>query len=644
MALVKPTWPILRSGRHPLAEGLLGAWPVYEGVDSPTLFDLSGNGNNGTITNYRANWIGSPYGFALNGTTAGNTTAYTLLPAISGVGDYTIFVVAGNCQGTTSTTTSIVYSDNFPTSPRNGFGIKTNNGSSQWFYEAYVGGTGTTATVSGALSGDHTLALVRSGTTVTAYLDGKAQATTITVGSGTFTTSNFYLNAHYYSGAIQETFNGSMAGALFYSRALSAVEIAALNADPFSIYRRRSRWWETVQSAAVTRQGQASFAGAGRVIVSGGQEQTQITFAASGSFIALATTAQQFGQVNYNGAGQFLVSGGQEQAQVLFAGAGSLAESSALLEAASASFNGLGSFLALAGTSQQFGQVNYNGVGQFIVSGGQEQAQVIYAGTGSFTSSIVLLEAAGAVFAGTGSFLVDASVGKPGSAVSYNGAGAFLPTATLMLPASTSFAGAGSFIFGETLAEVSGANFAGTGRFVAGESLQLSASAYFAGAGLFTALGNVPTALPVSVFFFGTGGFIVNGAVISPIAPPILANGRWNLIMPPLDSLVVGFGFSRPILTPILNEQGFTIYFSARNLGRNARIMALQSPSGIVTRTTVFYNVGVAGLAVLTEFQVVAHVTPLNELDEPGVWEIWVENADGIRMTDSGFFTVGRLN
>ena len=367
-----------------------------------------------------------------------------------------------------------------------------------------------------------------------------------------------------------------------------------------------------------------SFTGAGQFIVSGGQEQAQITFAASGSFTALATTPQQFGQVNYNGAGQFLVSGGQEQAQVLFAGAGSLAESAALLEAASASFNGVGSFLALAGTSQQFGQTTYNGAGQFIISGGQEQAQVS--------------------FAGIGSFLVDASVGKPGSAVSYNGAGAFLPTAPLMLPASTSFAGAGSFLFGEMLAEVSGANFAGTGRFVAGESLQLSASAYFAGAGLFTALGNVPTALPISAFFFGTGGFIVNGTVVSPIAPPVLANGRWNLIMPPLDSLVVGFGFSRPILTPILNEQGFTIYFSARNLGRNARIMALQSPSGIVTRTTVFYNVGVTGLAVLTEFQVVAHVTPLNELDEPGVWEIWVENADGIRMTDSGFFTVGRLN
>jgi hypothetical protein len=55
---------------HPLAQGLVGYWPLNEGFGTKA-YDLSGNNNTGTLTNFAlsgatSNWCGSPTGGGLN--------------------------------------------------------------------------------------------------------------------------------------------------------------------------------------------------------------------------------------------------------------------------------------------------------------------------------------------------------------------------------------------------------------------------------------------------------------------------------------------------------------------------------------------------------------------------------------------------
>ena len=66
--MIKPVTPKIDRS-HPLARGLVGAWPLFERGGS-TAHDISGNGLNGTITS--APWDVSPYGPSLDFDGTGN--------------------------------------------------------------------------------------------------------------------------------------------------------------------------------------------------------------------------------------------------------------------------------------------------------------------------------------------------------------------------------------------------------------------------------------------------------------------------------------------------------------------------------------------------------------------------------------------
>jgi hypothetical protein len=70
MAIIKPPFPRIERSR-PLTRGIVGAWPFYEG-SGPTAFDLSGNGNKGTLTG-GPTWVGGNAGWALKFAASQNT-------------------------------------------------------------------------------------------------------------------------------------------------------------------------------------------------------------------------------------------------------------------------------------------------------------------------------------------------------------------------------------------------------------------------------------------------------------------------------------------------------------------------------------------------------------------------------------------
>ena len=169
------------------------------------------------------------------------------LSDISSLGNYTLSVWS-NTDGGGAGTDNFFGSDNFPTSPRNGFGIQVQHGSSDFLFFAFVNGTGSTG-AAGVLKADtwQHFIMRRDGTSVLTYVDGVAVGGTITVGSGTFTAPNIRLGAHFFSGGNNEFFNGLIAEAALYSTVFGLPEIEAL-ADGMSPFLVRPesliRYWE----------------------------------------------------------------------------------------------------------------------------------------------------------------------------------------------------------------------------------------------------------------------------------------------------------------------------------------------------------------------------------------------------------------
>lgn len=64
--LQKPQSAAMLDVGHPLVPGLVGCWPLVEGMANMA-YDYSGNGYHGTLTNMAGTeWVPSPYGWALN--------------------------------------------------------------------------------------------------------------------------------------------------------------------------------------------------------------------------------------------------------------------------------------------------------------------------------------------------------------------------------------------------------------------------------------------------------------------------------------------------------------------------------------------------------------------------------------------------
>jgi hypothetical protein len=252
--LPKPTWPILRRG-GPLAQGIIAAWPLFEGV-AGSVSDVGPYNYKGTLLNGVAG-AGSSFGAALK-LTRSASSGYIQVPAINfgtsgsiawlqnpsfAFNDGAQYQFWGANDGTSSFS-AIKYTDNniyagWVTSgpgdkrvvvaasaanmPQNAWSLYVftwNPSSGSALYHGTVGLLGTFAAPTGA----------------------------------TFLNTPFtYGLAGAQAGNLAFGLSGSIGGMVIWNRALSALEIKQLAVDPFIMYRRPSRLWEVpVSAAAIT--------------------------------------------------------------------------------------------------------------------------------------------------------------------------------------------------------------------------------------------------------------------------------------------------------------------------------------------------------------------------------------------------------
>ena len=232
---------------HPLAQGLLGCWPAYEGT-GPTLNDLSGNDTKGTLQ-AGASWVGGQSGWALKGT--GTSTSYIALgtPAWTVAGPCTFacwFRPAGNGaaglfkQGASSTTCNLQCGWQRPAS---------SNVLAMGWASIGLGLFGnTTLTANGTVW--YHAAFVRAGKTGAwtwqMYLNGNLDASGSSATNPTGGTADSWLGNVPTSNPI----NGLEDGMLIYNRALAADEIRALYQDTWQMVRPDPEGWWLKAAAA----------------------------------------------------------------------------------------------------------------------------------------------------------------------------------------------------------------------------------------------------------------------------------------------------------------------------------------------------------------------------------------------------------
>ena len=242
MPMVKPVYPQLNKS-HPLAVGLRGCW-LLGGMGGNVARDISDYQNHGVLsdTGYLT-WAASPYGTALrHGREAGIfavapdsnsldiTGTFTLAALVNyEIDTYNWLPIITKVGTTTNTTPYDFYRDR--TGDRLGLrvmaqGLVSNSaaaaiGINQWYHVAVV-------------------------------FDGTKLATFCIDGNpcGTAGPYNVFPSASALALNIGTGWQGSMAGAWIYDRALSPDEIAYHAFDPFAMARPRQRIWKPAAAAA----------------------------------------------------------------------------------------------------------------------------------------------------------------------------------------------------------------------------------------------------------------------------------------------------------------------------------------------------------------------------------------------------------
>ena len=225
MTLAKPILPRLQRG-HPLARGLIAAWTFHEG-SGPSLVDISGRGNTGTLQN-APSWSGGQFGSSLSFNAASSQSVLTTNTALSN--DFTFLVWF---RPTATAAFTRIADKNYIA----GFWLgHAGSGSGMWGGGVIEYGSSYGIFVPLATNEWHQLVSRRSGTTHTIIGDGGAVSTSNIVASTALdATAVRFGVAHNGSGY----FSGQISQVLFWNRAVSDADIKALYLDPFAMFRPR---------------------------------------------------------------------------------------------------------------------------------------------------------------------------------------------------------------------------------------------------------------------------------------------------------------------------------------------------------------------------------------------------------------------
>ena len=220
-----------------LWKGLVGAWMPSLGVTGDTLRDVSGNGNDGTLTNMDAasDWVSTSKGLALDfDGTAGSTDHIVTQTIEHGViyGDFTwsIWFYPTTSRPSGSTINGICaigeYSPVFGWSP-NGF-----NDQLGYYWEGWKG-----FGIWPSLNSWNHGVMTRKNGVITGYLDGK-------IGSASYLKTSAMNNDRLVIGRsgvdyAPDPFGGRLTNFIFHNRALSPQEIQELYIDSLAPFRRK---------------------------------------------------------------------------------------------------------------------------------------------------------------------------------------------------------------------------------------------------------------------------------------------------------------------------------------------------------------------------------------------------------------------
>ncbi len=202
--------------------GMVGWWQFNEGSGTTT-YDLSGDGNNGTLSATGVTWTTGKAGGALqfNGSTgyvnAGTNASLNLMGSFA-VAAWVEPLANGPWHGT-------VAAKNM----NSGYGLRCQNyGSSGSFYASWssAGAWETPSTASGACQNGSWSQIVVTGafgSSTSIYINGKSSGTATIGSSPTYSSATFLMG-----GGNGYNFNGLLSDVRVYNRALSAAEITAL--------------------------------------------------------------------------------------------------------------------------------------------------------------------------------------------------------------------------------------------------------------------------------------------------------------------------------------------------------------------------------------------------------------------------------
>lgn len=226
--------PINYSPNSFLNQGLVGYWPLNEGTGT-TFYDLSGNGNNGTLYNGPVWTTGKVWKYALQFEPNFPTLTDQYVNLGTGLQQYV--------QGTSPVTFSMWYylpsiqsgSDGWPVifgnsrgSPRNGYDVFISTGSTppagRFYFERFFGGSTQAVYSSVASVGWHFVTATYNGAVMSLYIDGVLASSTPSTGSISPNEPLFLGN----DGNYPLYGYGTVSDFRVYDRALSASEIQAL--------------------------------------------------------------------------------------------------------------------------------------------------------------------------------------------------------------------------------------------------------------------------------------------------------------------------------------------------------------------------------------------------------------------------------
>ncbi len=224
-----PMWVPGFNAGHPLANGLIGLWPFWEGVGNPNAMDVSGNGNPGTLTDMdpATDWVASNIGMSVDVSGADD---YIALPATASLrpAHLSVFFYVKMSSG------SFEYMVD-TTSDNSGFGttIQIQNAATlYWTIGAVRHDWPSSISVSAGQW--HRIICTYNGVLMAVYIDGALANSVADSGNIAWDSNAIFLGLNHSSG---QPFSGSYGLVGFWNRGLGVGEVADLDSDPWCLIR-----------------------------------------------------------------------------------------------------------------------------------------------------------------------------------------------------------------------------------------------------------------------------------------------------------------------------------------------------------------------------------------------------------------------